>query len=276
MIWKTLHNYLEEHCSTIVELLPHICKRADKKAIHKLRVTIKRTRACLALAAYVTAGGFKGKKYTRLLGILQRVAGTLRDLQLKQELLRQYAKRNRQDYRLFQVLLLSGAQLEKQQAQSIADTFPIKEIRKLPEVFHTWHHHEQILSAEDIMAYLQEQFAAITPPKGRVKADEWHDVRKQVKRLHFQLELLQPALPIQEGVQQMLDYTKKAGGMLGDWHDQYSLLLFVRNNERMLRTARFTLPAGIARLREQLQADVRSRLQQCRQFLQQKPAQLNH
>lgn len=125
------------------------------------------------------------------------------------------------------------------------------------------------------MAYLQEQFTAIAPPKGRVKADEWHDVRKQVKRLHFQLELLQPALPIQEGVQQMLDYTKKAGGMLGAWHDQYSLLLFVRSSERMLRTARFTLPAGVGRLREQLQADVRSRLQQCRQFLQQKPAQLN-
>ncbi|TWI88519.1 CHAD domain-containing protein [Chitinophaga japonensis] len=273
MIGETLHQYLAAQCHTITELLPLIHKKADEKAVHKLRVSVKKARACLQLARQLTGHGFNGKKYVQLLKVLHQAAGALRDLHLQQAYLQHYTKSKRAHYRGYHLLLQQHCQLAARQAQAIAGTFPLAFIKELPgRLEKKLDHHAA--SRKDLSAYLQEQYAAITIPAGNVPAEKWHDLRKQVKRLHYQLEIVQPCFSRQQQppLEAMLRFTGEAGSRLGDWHDLLAFRQFMKDNVQLMRREKINVPAGTDQLLLAVTGDIRKQLQQCRQWLQQRPA----
>ena len=267
MMWETLYDYLDTQCTTIADLLPAIGKKAAPEHVHKLRTSIKRARACLTLIKQFSDKQFKGKRYARLLKILQQAAGALRDLQLQQESLRQYTKKAPQQYRFFKALLKDHARQAKEQAQATTQAFPqtfIKKLRKQPaQLPH--------ISHKQLSNHLQEQYAAIAVPAGRVAAEKWHDLRKEVKRLHYQLEISQPLFEGSAALPLMLQFTDEAGSRLGSWHDLLALQQFIRNSMQLLRSEQIAAPRSIDGLLKQLAADTQQQLQYSREWIKQKP-----
>ena len=272
-MWETLHKYLEKQCNTIAELLPEISKKAGRKEVHKLRVSIKRARACITLARHITGHTFKGKRYVRLLKVLHQGVGTTRDLDLQQAHLRNYTKQHPQHYSILYLLLKNHQRLAAQQAQAIAAAFPIKFIKALPEQLRKKQlDHARLSSPKQLSAYLQEQYAAIASPAGNVPAAQWHNVRKDVKRLYYHLEMMEPELDKGEPLKKMMDFTHKAGSQLGAWHDLIAFRQFIRDSTTLMKNKGITVPKGSAALFRQLNTDIRKQLQQCRLLLAQKPA----
>jgi CHAD domain-containing protein len=270
-MWETLHQYLEKQCNTIAELLPQIGEKAGRKDVHKLRVSIKRARACIALARHLSGHAFKGSRYLRLLKVLHQSVGATRDLDLQQQHLRRYIQQNPQYFRTLYLLLKSQQQAAERQARAIASAFPVKFIKALPEQLRKKQPDEADLSPQQLKAYLQEQFAAIAVPKGTVHLEQWHDMRKKVKRLYYHLEMMDPVLGADEPVKQMMDFSYKAGSQLGAWHDLVAFRQFVNDSSRLMKNMGVTVPKGANALCRQITADARKELQQCRLLLQQKP-----
>jgi len=215
-MWETLYSYLDAKCATIADLLPTVAEKARPDDVHKLRTSIKRARACLALAKHFK--GFKGKRYAKLLKILQQAAGALRDVQLQQQSLQQYTRGSAQ-YKFFTALLNDRHYLAKAQAQDTAAAFPkafIKKLRRQPaQLPHVSH--------KQLSEYLQAQYAAIALPAGSAGAEKWHSLRKDIKRLHYQLEITQPLFENSATLPAMLSFTAAAGDRLGNWHDLLAL-----------------------------------------------------
>lgn len=271
-MWVTLHQYLEKQCNTIAELLPEIGKKAGRKEVHKLRTSVKRARASIALARDITDNAFKGKRYVRLLKILHRSVGATRDLDLQQQHLRRYTQQNPQYFRTLYLLLKSHQRAAAQQAQTIAAAFPVKFIQALPKQLHKKQADQTRQSPKQLNVYLQEQFTAIAAPNGRVPAERWHDVRKDVKRLYYHLEMMEPELKESGPLKKMMEFTDKAGSQLGTWHDLVAFRQFLSESSRQMKNMGLTVPKGASTLLKQVDADIREQLQQCRLLLQQKPA----
>lgn len=268
-MWETLHQYLEAQCNTIVELLPEIGEKADKESVHKLRVTIKRARACIALVQHLTDHDFKGKQYIRLLKTLHLSVGVSREIALQQEHLRHYTKQYPQRYNILQLLLKSHQQHAIQQVQVIAAAFPLKFIKALPKQLQK--RNGLLSSRQQLNSYLQEQYKAIAAPAGNVAAEKWHDVRKNIKRLHYQLEIIPPDAANKKDLKEMLSFTDKAGSQLGAWHDLVAFRQFMKENIHLMQRRGIAAPQGSAALLQQIGADIREQLQQCRLLLAQKP-----
>ncbi|HEY0612840.1 MAG TPA: CHAD domain-containing protein [Chitinophaga sp.] len=272
-MWETLHQYLEKQCDTIAELLPEIGKKDGRKEVHKLRTSIKRARACIVLARHVTDNAFKGSRYVRLLKILHQCVGATRDLDLQQQHLRRYIQQNPQYSRTLYLLLKSQQRAAERQAQSIAAAFPVKFIKALPEQLRKKQlDHAPQSSPKQLSAYLQEQFAAIAAPNGNVSAEQWHSVRKDVKRLYYHLEMMEPEIRADEPLKKMMEFTDKAGSELGAWHDLVAFRQFIGDSTRLMKNMGVTVPKGAAALCRQINVDIRNQLQQCRMLLEQKPA----
>jgi CHAD domain-containing protein len=127
------------------------------------------------------------------------------------------------------------------------------------------------LSARRLREYLQEEFAAIAAPKGSVPAEQWHDVRKHVKRLYYHLEMAEPLLDPVGPSRRMMDFTDKAGSQLGTWHDLVAFRQFVNDSTKLMKNIGVTVPKGATTLCRRITIDIRKELQECRLLLQQKP-----
>lgn len=270
-MWETLHQYLNSQCNTIVELLPEIGKKAGKDNVHKLRVTIKRARACIALVQYLTDHAFKGKQYTRLLKTLHLSVGASRDIALQQEHLHRYTKQHHpKRYNIILLLLKNHQQLAIQQAQAIAAAFPVKFIKALPGQMYKKQGHSSF--SKQLHSYLQEQYDAIAAPAGRVPPERWHDLRKDVKRLHYQLEMVPADDNRKQALKAMLDFTGNAGSQLGAWHDLLAFRQLMKDSIHLMQSRGVAAPQGSAVLLQQISADIRKQLQACRLVLAKKPA----
>lgn len=272
-MWETLHQYLEKQCNTIADLLPEIGKKAGRNDVHKLRTSIKRARACIVFVRDITDNAFKGKTYVQLLKVLHQCVGATRDLDLQQQHLRKYTQRNPQYYQLLYLLLTSHRRAAKQQAQVVAATFPVKFITALPEQLRKKQLDRAPHSSRQLLSdYLQGQYLAIAAPSGNVPAEQWHDVRKDIKRLYYHLEMVEPELKAGEPLRKMMEFTGKAGSALGAWHDLVAFRQFMRESTVLMKRMGIAVPKGSAALFRQIDADIHIHLQGCRLLLQQKPS----
>jgi len=239
--------------------------------VHKLRVSIKKTRACIALARHLSGDAFRGSRYVRLLKVLHLAVGATRDLDLQQQHLRRYIEQNPQYFRILYLLLKSHQQAAEQQAQNIAAAFPVRFIKALPAQLLKKQPQENNISLLQLKAYLQEEFAAIAAPRGTVPAEQWHDVRKAVKRLYYHLEMTEPLLGPAGPAKRIMDFANKTGSQLGTWHDLVAFRQFVSDSTRLMKNIGVTVPKGATTLCRRITVDIRKELQQCRSLLRQKP-----
>jgi CHAD domain-containing protein len=263
-MWETLYGYLDAKCATITDLLPAVAEKARPDDVHKLRTSIKRIRACGQLAKHFK--GFKGKRYAKVLKILQHAAGALRDIQLQQDSLQQYTRQNPQ-YKFFTALLEDRHIQAKAQAQDTARSFPVAFIKKLRQQPAQLPH----ISHKELSEHLQAQYAAIAIPASHADAEKWHDLRKDIKRLHYQLEAVQPLFDGAIALPAMLAFTDEAGNRLGNWHDLLALQHLIRSHMELMQSHQIPVPRDIEEVLQHLAANTGQQLQQSGEYIKAKP-----
>lgn len=214
---------IRELCETIAGTCMQLKEHSHPTAAHQLRVSIKELRALFPLA---DDKDFPRKKYIRLLRLLQFAAGTGRDALLQVKLLRKYEKNMQLRFEALYIPLQMKQQLGLQQQTVIIRNAPLQLLQQLP--------HERDPSATDIsretlLSLSEAEYRAIRILPSNAGHEAWHDLRKRVKRLYYQQTFIYGD---QKRRPPVLSFIKKAGTLLGNWHDHQQFLLFIKENSR--------------------------------------------
>jgi len=272
MLHQILHDYLSEQCQSITNAIPALTATANEKAIHTLRVSVKKVRALFTLAAHFPGYSFEIKKALKTLKLLQTSAGNLRDIQLQFSLLKGYEQQFQTSYPLLRLLLRNNQEMATIQLQETVAHIPTKLPAQLPEKLQlNKKHRKHTKATAEMVTYLQQQYEAFTIPPRNAPHEEWHSLRKKAKRLHFQLHILNTHMPekINEAALQTL--TKKMGELLGKWHDHNELLRFIKHSIQMARKEKIAISVPTTSLVKQVAADCRKYLDTCIALMQGAP-----
>lgn len=273
MLHQVLHDYLSEQCQSVADAIPALTATSNEKAIHTLRVSVKKIRALFTLVAHLPGYSFELKKTLKTLKLLQDAAGHLRDLQLQSSLLKGYEQQFKTGYPLLRLLLRNNQALATAQLQETVARIPAKLPEQLPEKLQlNKQHHKHTKATAEMVAYLQQQYEDLIVPPRNAPHEAWHSLRKKAKRLHFQLHILHTHLPDKINEAALHALTKKMGELLGKWHDHHELLLFIKHSIQLARKEKIAISTATTGLVKQVAADCRKYLDGCTALMQKVPA----
>lgn len=262
MLKNILHEYLEAACATIVtafEQLPHPSRR--QQAIHALRVGSKKVRALLAVAARIPGYQLKTGSYLRALKLLQNIGGISRDTRLQEHFLAQYEKSIGWRFSTAHLLLKTRLATADTALEAAVRHLSIKQLSKLPRVFKVAIADvDEDAAIDAITNHMATVYEETTLPESKAPAAVWHELRKRLKRLYYQLSILTKLPHHTHRHREQLQHTKKAGELLGAWHDTSELLEFVKETATHIRREKIPLPEQVLQLINLLQRETKEKL----------------
>lgn len=269
MIHKTLYHYLRKECEALdtahqkLQTRPH-----NPAAVHEQRVGVKKLRAFFALVQHIPDFSFRYNRYLNKLRFLQNIAGISRDAQLQARALSVHEKRGNWRFGYARLLLQERQALAAELMVAASKRLKLGSFTALPEQF------RESLAAVDaqhlakkLLEQVENNFRGIRPPAGRAGHIAWHGVRKQVKEVYYQLTILKEVFPEDPKYAYMLNFSKKAGELLGRWHDSSELYLFVSSTIRKARREQLLVPAKAVKLQEALKQETQQQLALCASHL---------
>jgi CHAD domain-containing protein len=273
MLHQVLHDYLTEQCQSIANAIPVLTTDANEKALHILRVSVKKAKSLFTLAKHFPGYSLHIKRPLKTLKLLQSAAGSLRDIQLQMRLLKSYEKQLHTTYPLLRLLLRNNQALDEQILKRAIVMVPVKLVEQLPkklQVSKKYCHHKKATPA--MVAYLKKQYDAFAIPPENATHQAWHQLRKQAKQLHFQLHMLDTHISGKVNSAALQTLTKEMGDVLGSWHDYNELLLFVKQSTQLAKKEKVAIPQNTTRLIKQLTTDCRQYQVSCITLLEAAPA----
>ena len=264
MLFTALYQYLRKECDTVISAYDTLQQTpGDADAVHRLRVGVKKLRAFFALAKQLPDYSFGAGKHLHATRLIQAVGGASRDAHLQEKHLRLYEKKVAWRFSFAHLLLQKKHTTASNLLQATIKHTSLKQLETLPERF------SKVIEERDTTGatgarqqYLYRQHQQIILPAGRVHHAAWHEVRKQVKSLYYQLTILAEVLPTTY-TDTLTKHTGKAGELLGQWHDTSELSLFVAHTITQLRKEKIALPEPARQLHLRLKADTKAQLLQC-------------
>ena len=265
MLQTALYHYLCKECDVVTAAYATLLQRpGDAAAIHAMRVGVKKLRAFFSLVKQLPGYSFGARKHLRTVRLLQAIGGAARDTHLQEKHLREYEKKVSWRFSFAHMLLQDKQATALEMLQATVKHCSIKKLGILPEEF------KAAIDATDnemataaLLHYLEQRLKAITLPASRAHHTVWHNLRKNVKELYYQLSILEQLLPLSYTKNNLPEHTGKAGDLLGQWHDTSELLLFVKATIAHLKKEKIVLPVNALQLTQLLQADVKAQLAQC-------------
>jgi CHAD domain-containing protein len=264
MLQTALYHYLRKECDTVTAAYTTLQEApGDADAIHAMRVGVKKLKAFFSLVKQLPDYSFGAGKHLRTARLIQSIGGASRDTHLQEKNLRNYEKKVSWRFSFAHLLLQNKAATATEMLQATVKYCSLKKLDSLPERFR-----EAIADIDTqaattaLISYLEEQHQKITVPASRAHHTVWHEVRKEVKALYYQLNILEQVLP-SVFTENLTTSTRKAGELLGQWHDTSVLLLFVKATVAQLKKEKVTLPVNAQQLIQLLQMDLKEQLAQC-------------
>ncbi|MBO9733107.1 MAG: CHAD domain-containing protein [Chitinophaga sp.] len=264
MLHAALYHYLRRECDNVIAAYTTLQQvPGDADAVHVLRVGVKKLRAFFALAKQLPGYSFGAGKHLRAVRLIQAVGGAARDTHLQEKHLRSYELKVKWRFAFAHLLLRNKQTTANTLLQATVKHSSLKQLGTLPEKFK-----EAIADIDAVAAtialekYLQQQHQRITPPASRAHHDVWHSVRKDTKSLYYQLTIMEQVLPSHQ-TEVLIPHTKKAGELLGQWHDTSELLLFTKATIAQLKKEKIVLPVNASQLVQLLQVDMKEQLALC-------------
>lgn len=268
MLQTALYHYLRKECDTVTEAYATLQQSpGDAGAIHAMRVGVKKLRAFFSLAKQLPDYSFGAGKHLDTVRLIQAIGGASRDTYLQEKHLKIYEKKVGWRFSFAHLLLQHKQATANEMLQATVKHSTLKKLGNLPEQFR-----EAIKDIDTTEAttalrnYLQEQQQRIMLPSARAHHTVWHEVRKTTKALYYQLTILEEVLPSSH-TETLTAHTKKAGELLGAWHDTSELLLFTKATITQLKKEKITLPVKATKFLQLLQTDVKEQLAQCSEEL---------
>lgn len=264
MLQTALYHYLRKECDTVTAAYATLQEApGDADAIHAMRVGVKKLKAFFSLVKQLPDYSFGSGKHLRTARLIQSIGGASRDAHLQEKNLRRYEKKVSWRFSVAHLLLQNKAATASEMLAATLKYCSLKKLDSLPEQFK-----EAIADTDPkaataaLISYLEAQHKKITVPASRAHHTVWHEVRKEVKALYYQLNILEQVLPA-VFTENLATPTRKAGELLGQWHDTSVLLLFVKATVAQLKKEKVTLPVNAQQLIQLLQMDMKEQLAQC-------------
>lgn len=264
MLQTALYHYLRKECDTVTAAYATLQEApGDADAIHAMRVGVKKLKAFFSLVKQLPDYSFGAGKHLRTARLIQSIGGASRDTHLQEKNLRSYEKKVSWRFSFAHLLLQNKAATASEMLAATVKYCSLKKLDSLPEQFK-----EAIADTDTkaataaLISYLEEQHKKIKVPASRAHHTVWHGVRKEVKALYYQLNILEQVLP-SVFTENLTTPTRKAGELLGQWHDTSELLLFIKATVAQLKKEKITLPVNAQQLIQLLQMDMKEQLAQC-------------
>ncbi|NML37548.1 CHAD domain-containing protein [Chitinophaga sp. G-6-1-13] len=262
MLKTILHEYLETACATILtafEQLQHPSRR--QQAIHQLRVGSKKIRALLAVAKEIPGYRLKTRSYLSTLRILQDIGGTSRDTRLQEQVLSHHEKTIGWRFAVAHLLLKTQLATADKALEATVEHLSIKKISRLPAAFkEAIDDIDETAAIDAIVGHVATMYDETTLPESSAPAASWHNLRKRMKRLYYQLGIVTQLPHHTHRHRKQLQHAKKAGDLLGQWHDASELLLFVKTTATHIKKEKIPLPEEVSQLIKLLQKETREKL----------------
>ncbi|MBD0331103.1 MAG: CHAD domain-containing protein [Chitinophagaceae bacterium] len=198
----------EKLCSTISEQLELYCTQYDKEQLHKVRLAIKKLRALIWLLQQTA--GFKADKVKPALKQVFAHAGRIRTAQLHVESATEY-NINNEEFIQDQQLQIKKEEQElcskkKQYLQAVQRVK--KNITEEAENIHN----------NKAKKFLQLEWSKLSVfSLALIPHDQWHDKRKQLKRILYALNFLPAAITVSMHFDKQ--WMDELADKLGKWHD---------------------------------------------------------
>ncbi|MBS0027986.1 CHAD domain-containing protein [Chitinophaga sp. 22321] len=270
MLQTALYDYLRKECDTVTDAYATLQQSpGDAGAIHAMRVGVKKLRAFFLLAKQLPDYTFGAGKHLQTARLIQTIGGASRDTYLQGKHLQDYEKKLNWRFSFAHLLLQHKQATAKEMLETTIKYCSLKRLGSLPERFrNAISDMDQTEATTALSSYLKDQQQRIILPTGRAHHTVWHEVRKTTKTLFYQLSIMEQVLPASH-TETLLAHTKKAGELLGQWHDTSELLLFTKAAIAQLKKEKIALPVKSSRLIQLLQLDVKEQLAQCREEVKQ-------
>lgn len=264
MLKTALYHYLRKECDTVTVAFSDLQKDpGDADAIHAMRVGVKKLRAFFSLVKQLPDYSFGAGKHLHTVRLIQAIGGSSRDTQLQEKHLRGYEKKVNWRFSFAHLLLQNKQSTANEMLAATVKHSSLKKLGSLPENFReAIEDIDHTAAAAALGNYLQQQHQRITLPPSRAHHTVWHGVRKDTKALYYQLSILEQVLPSPQ-TDTLTTHTRKAGELLGQWHDTSELLLFTKATIAQLKKEKITLPVNASQLVQLLQLDVKEQLALC-------------
>ncbi len=217
-------NIFDENFRLVVELF-------DKEAIHKMRTTTKRLRALFLLISYLTEHKFKPKKQLKKIRNLFKLAGWIRELQIEQEIVRNYQTLLKESYPEYLEYLRTR---EFREISRFLKQLPM--ISKRDRVLRD----DKILGAieaipgsqitQNCRQFINEKVSEIISTLSKPASNHRiHYIRTLLKQLYYisDIESLRPCVTEITGMD--VERIREIEQYLGSWHDLVNSSRYLEN-----------------------------------------------
>lgn len=260
MLKEVLYKYLHTTCSTVAAALEQLEQPSKRQeAIHVIRVGGKKIRALLALAAQLPEYDLKTGRYLSALKLLQQIGGISRDTQLQEKFLAKHEKTVAWRFSVAHLLLKTKQGTADVILDEAIRRSSLKKISQLPEKFReAIAHIDNETATTALIIYVADQYNSIALPASNAHHTVWHELRKHMKTLYYQLSII-TSLPTHSSLHKtQLRHTQKAGELLGKWHDANELLLFIKTTIARMKKEKIDLPVNATQLVQLLQEETKT------------------
>ncbi|MDQ0108180.1 CHAD domain-containing protein [Chitinophaga terrae (ex Kim and Jung 2007)] len=262
MLSKALYDYLRQECDVVLHAYKGLADQpADPKAVHAIRVATKKLRAFFSLAQQLPGYSFGAGKHLHLVRLLQSIGGAARDTHLQEMHLKRYERKAKTRFSHAHLLLKTRQATAIEMLKAAIKHTTLKKLGTLPERFRqATKDLDNDQAMEALITFLNRQRAQITVPPSNAHHEVWHEERKKVKALYYQLTILSEVLPVSYGGKKLVEEMRKGGELLGDWHDTSVLLHDIRQLVTWLKRERINLPVHTSQLVSLIQTDEKEQL----------------
>lgn len=218
---KRLLSYLEKQLSAFDNNFVKVCDSFDFDAIHDMRVAVKRLRALMILAEKLEPS-FNIAETEGELRQLFKLSGKMRDAQVQQSLLADYAQNLNISFGEYDLWLRN---FEKKSIKKFTSYLKVNTStdftrnlsQTLSELFNK-SENAQIVNAinnlvEDLLAKVREM------NEDQQHDEQLHEIRRKLKQCNYLLSVFDKDDPDLPGLNKTLQLLEKANNLLGEWHD---------------------------------------------------------
>ncbi|RFS24916.1 CHAD domain-containing protein [Chitinophaga silvatica] len=262
MLSKALYEYLQQESKAILLAYEALLKHpSDPKAIHALRVSTKKLRAFFSLAKQLPGYSFGTSKHLHTLKLIQKIGGAARDIHLQEMHLKSYERKAKTRFSHAHLLLNTRQTTAIEMLTDTLKHVTLKKIKTLPDRFlKSIRDLDKDRALTDLTRFLDQQRKSIILPASNAHHKIWHEERKKVKSLYYQLTILSEVLPSGYGSKKLIAEMYKGGEILGKWHDTSMLLQYVKQLVSWLKKENINLPVNTHKLVSLIQTDEKEQL----------------
>jgi CHAD domain-containing protein len=225
--------YFRKHQQNLEHYLALCAEETEPENVHQLRVSIKRLRAVLQFTNQVSCNDeIIAEKQLKSLRKLFKVAGSVRDVQVQQILIREYE--SDMDLRFGQYLTF----LEKLEKKAIKNFYSFnKDVRpahKLNAEHELIEKSLAILTHEEIKSGSEKLLSSRCKTVSQMLAEKpddkkLHKTRTIIKQMRYILGIIQKSAPDILAKTVSLEQLSEAEVLLGKWHDMVVGIGFLKD-----------------------------------------------